>query len=60
MNGTTPVDLHRFPDATYQTSPEATLYSSYARTMVHEMQTQAGPMLRADVASLAKSLGMSV
>lgn len=44
----------------YQTSPEATLYSPYARTMVHEMQTQAGPMLRADVASLAKSLGMSV
>jgi hypothetical protein len=47
--------LHR----AYQTSPEATLYSAHARTMVHEMRRHAGPMLRADLANLAGSLGMN-
>jgi hypothetical protein len=42
----------------YQTSPEATLFSAHARTMVHEMRTHAGPMLLPELAALAESLGI--
>jgi transcriptional regulator with XRE-family HTH domain len=41
-----------------QTSPEATLFSAYARSITHELQAHAGPMLRREVASLAESLGV--
>jgi transcriptional regulator with XRE-family HTH domain len=43
-----------------QTSPEATLYSAHARSMVHEMSIHAGPLLRLEVAELAESLGMNI
>ncbi len=42
-----------------QTSPEATLFSAHARSMVHEMLTRAGPLLRPEVAELAGSLGVA-
>jgi hypothetical protein len=54
-----------YPGAVYllrraqQTSPEATLYSAHARSMVHEMSTHAGPLLRPEVTELAESLGVS-
>jgi len=43
----------------YETSPEATLFSAYARTMVHELSSKAGPMLRREVAELADKLSLA-
>jgi hypothetical protein len=43
----------------YQVSPEATLYSAHARSMVHAMLTHSGPLLRREVAELADNLGVS-
>jgi hypothetical protein len=40
----------------YETSPEATVFSAYARSMVHELNRKAGPMLRREVADLADRL----
>jgi transcriptional regulator with XRE-family HTH domain len=41
-----------------QTSPEATLFSAHARSMVHELQAHAGPLLRPEIAELADGLGI--
>jgi transcriptional regulator with XRE-family HTH domain len=43
----------------HQTSPEATVYSAYARAMAHELLTRSGPMLRRQVAELATDLGIT-
>jgi transcriptional regulator with XRE-family HTH domain len=43
----------------HETSPEATVFSPYARTMTHELLTRSGPMLRRQVAELAAGLGVS-
>jgi hypothetical protein len=43
----------------YETSAEATLFSAYARTMVHELSSKAGPMLRREVADLADKLALT-
>ena len=41
-------------------SPEATVFSAHARSMVHEMKSKAGPMLRREVAYLADMLTPAV
>lgn len=43
----------------YETSPEATLFSAHARTMVHELSSKAGPLLRREVADLADKLAIT-
>jgi hypothetical protein len=43
-----------------RTSPEATLFSAYVRTIVHDIQAHAGPMLRPEVAGLAKDIGIDI
>lgn len=45
--------------AAYATGPEATVYSLHGRAMVHELTDHAGPMLRPQVAHLAREMGMS-
>lgn len=42
-----------------QTSPEATLFSAYARSMVHDLSSRVGPMMRAEVAALATDLALN-
>ena len=43
----------------HETSPEATLFSMYARGMVVDLLDHAGPMLQAEVADLADRLGVA-
>lgn len=42
-----------------KTSPEATVFSAYTRSMMHELRNNSGPLLRRDVAELEELLTMS-